>query len=714
MSVTHFWLAVNDTFNIRQAKRTVSFFVTGGILGGIAGSLLTSRLVHSIGPANLLLICPVILLLNLVITNLLYSEQRKIPRTVESGQTKPSYLDSLRTIRGDSYLRILAGLLASAMIVGSLVNYQFKIAIKGAIPNDAARTSFLGTFFLGILLLSALFHLLTTGQVLKRFGIRMGLLMGPTVLLFGTLAVFMVPAAGLIIWACFIRGSDKTFDNTISQSIRELLYIPIPAAIKYEAKIFIDMFVNKLAVGFGAILFWVLYRVCSFADKTAAAQIHQIGIFVIGFALACIVLIWNIYAEYLSAVKRDLSRKWQDAHQVLADHVDLNATRLIVDTLQSREKSSTLYAMNLFQLIQKEKLSPELMTILSFKEDELKVRSMDSLLDVPGDVSYRGIEETLTDKDVVTMVHEVVALDAYESVMEKRLGDLIQNKNASEVERMEAAKLISLLKPTPGVRQCLGRLLQDSSPDVLNYALDSAAYHRLNEHVPLIIPLLGNPMTGNVAQDALAAYGSGIEDVLKTHLQNEAENLEVRNAIPEILARLGSQKAADILSAELIRRREDMEQSLIDALYKIRSNRPRIHFKKKKIMAVVFSLIDKSYSVYLAGVDDQSVAGSPASAQDWKPILSIKIKRIFDLLTLIYQSEDIVKAYQNILQGTKRSVDYSLELLDNILDRDLKLFLFPIIEDLPPEEKARRLRKLAKSLNQHHVSTDIESTNSTF
>lgn len=90
---------------------------------------------------------------------------------------------------------------------------------------------------------------------MKHFGIRPSLLLSPTVLLLGSLAIFLVPPAGLLLWACVLRGSDKTFDNTISQSVRELLYIPIPAGIKYQAKIFIDMFVNKLAVGLAAALF---------------------------------------------------------------------------------------------------------------------------------------------------------------------------------------------------------------------------------------------------------------------------------------------------------------------------------------------------------------------------------------------------------------------------------------------------------------------------
>ncbi len=713
-SVTHFWIAVNDVFNPHQAKRLVGFLVTGGLAGGISGSLLTSRLVHELGPSNLLLACPVLLILTPTIISAVYGERSKIREATESSQTKTgpktSYLESLRLIQSDRYLRFLMGILALAMLVGSLINYQFKIVIKDSIPDDVARTSFLGTFFLGILLLSPIFHLITTEQVLKKLGIRVGLLIAPSVLLMGSLAVFLFPASALLIWACFIRGSDKTFDNTIGQSARELLYIPIPANIKYEAKILIDMFVNKFAVGLGAVLFWTLYRVSSFENKTPFAQVGELGVFVIIFALACIGLTWIIYAEYLSTVKKELSRKWQDAHKVVAEHVDIDATRLIVDTVQSREKSSTLYAMNLFKLVQKEKLSPELIAFLSGKEDELKARSMDSLLDVGGEVFYQGIEEMITENDVEPMVGEIVSLDGYKSVMEKRFNDLISNKNVSEIERMEAARLIGLLEPTPGVLSYLERLLQDPSPDVLNYALSSAAIHRRREHLPIIIALLGNPMIMHVAQDTLAAYGPGIENILKKHLRDSAENLEVRNAIPDVLARLGNQKAADILIAELALGNEDMELEIIDALYKIRSNQPNVSFKKKKIFALVLSLVSKSYKIYLSEAANPPPAGTKTPGLDRKARLDIKVKRIFDLLTLVYPPEDIVKAQQNLMQGTHKSIDFSLELLDNILDQSIKAFLFPIIEDLPPDEKSRRIKKLAESLGQHLAATEREIT----
>ena len=709
MSVTHFWVTVNDTLRLFQAKRLIGFFVTGGLLGGIAGSLLTSVLAPSIGPSNLLLVCPAVLVLTLPIIQSIYSERsgyRLSQEYTRSGSRhRTSYWQGIRAVGESRYVRILAGVLASGMVAGSLINYQFKIVIRKEIPGDIQRTAFLGSFFLAILILSAVFHLTATGRILNKFGIRAGLLVAPSLLLVALLSVFVLPAAGLMAWACMIRGSDKTFDSTISQSVRELLYIPIPGHIKYEAKIFIDMFINKFSVGLGAVLFLVLYRVSSFPLKSTATQIRELGMMVILFTAIWIVLVGIIYQEYLNAVKKDLTRKWEDAETIVARHVDLDATRLILDTLQSRDKSPTLYAMNLFQLFQKQKLSPELIRALSHKEDELKARSMDSLVDVGGEVLYRGIEEEMAESDVGSMVQEVMELDSYESIMSRRFIDFARNRTASEVERMEMARLISLMPSTPEVIRCLECLLQDESPDVLHYALSGATVHLRRELMPLIIPLLGNAATRQMAEDTLAAYGPGIEAMLKRHLQNRQEHLKVRSSIPKVLASFGDQKSADILIAELAQGEAEMEQELVEALYRIHSNNPGIHFRKKKVLPSVLSLIRKSYEGFL-----HSPGGSQAAAEPLQHSISdIRIKRIFDLLALIYPSEDIVKAYQNLLQGTRTSVDYSLELLDNIIDWDIKVFLFPILQDLPPDEREERLRKLAESLDKQIVWKEPES-----
>ena len=197
----------------------------------------------------------------------------------------------------------------------------------------------------------------------------------------------------------------------------------------------------------------------------------------------------------------------------------------------------------------------------------------------------------MSSEDFEVIIREIVALPSYKDVMEKHLSAMSRAKTVDEVARMEAARLTGLMEPTPSVLRSLGRLLTDPSPDVLNYALDSAAIHLQKEQVPLIIPLLGNPTTKQAAQVALVAFGSRVADTLTRHLQNTAERVDVRKAIPEVLARLGRQKAADILVAQLSLGEDALEQELVEALRIVRQSGPDVQFKAAKISAAVLSLI---------------------------------------------------------------------------------------------------------------------------
>ena len=75
MSVTQFWIAVNDVFDPHQAKRLVGLFVTGGLFGGIAGSAVAALATFAriLRPEVLLLVAPVLLALALISVNVVYA-----------------------------------------------------------------------------------------------------------------------------------------------------------------------------------------------------------------------------------------------------------------------------------------------------------------------------------------------------------------------------------------------------------------------------------------------------------------------------------------------------------------------------------------------------------------------------------------------------------------------------------------------------------------
>jgi AAA family ATP:ADP antiporter len=694
MAVTQFWIAVNDVIQPYQAKRLVGRFVTGGLLGGIAGSAVAALAssLRVLRPENLLLICPFALVLALVIVNILYAGQRKIDASAGDVRletpSRVGYLESFRTVLREPYLKLLAGMLASAIIAGTLINYQFKTVVKFVFGEDkAGSTSFIALFFLIILVVSTAVHLLTTGRFLRKYGIGLAVSVAPLVLLAGSLAVFLIPVGFIVLWAVFVRGFDKGFDNTLSQSVRELLYIPVRADIKYKAKLFIDMFINKFATGCAAGLYLILQGVRSFNFRPdqPLAVIRETGLLALVFVGSWFVLTRLVYRRYPDVLKPSIRRIWEKGDKAISEHVNVDETLKVFNTIQSRERSTTLYLMNLFDLVHGKTLTPELKELLGIKRDEIKARAMDALFDVGGSAFFPGLEEAIEDVELQREIDLVFLLPAYQEIMAGRLREIVDS--TSEVDRIEAAKIIGRMVSNDSTLETLGRLLRDPSSEVAVYALESAAIHRHPAHIPFIRPRLADPQLRAEAQKTLAAFGPGIEVLLQPILRSDAEPPDVRRAVPEILARVGSQRAADMLLEELARHEEALEPALVDALYKVRTERPQVRFREKTVRAEVVVLARKACDVVL---------NPPADPAEAKAALEIRVKRVFDLMTLMHHPEDIIRAYQNILRGTAKSADYSLAHLDTLLDPELKGLLGPLIEPLPPEVRAALVRKAMK------------------
>jgi hypothetical protein len=136
----------------------------------------------------------------------------------------------------------------------------------------------------------------------------------------------------------------------------------------------------------------------------------------------------------------------------------------------------------------------------------------------------------------------------------------------------------------------------------------------------------------------------------------------------------------------------------------MKSKDPQICFQRKIIFSEVISVIKKSYLILIEMHDLMSDEKKAYLAKDLESNLARSLKHIFELLSLIYPHDDIIRAYQNICAGTKEALDYSIELLDNILKREIKEILLPLIDDVPFEDKVRRCRKMLKTLEKAELA----------
>lgn len=535
----------------------------------------------------------------------------------------------------------------------------------------------------------------------------MALLIAPLLLLTGSAAVFLFMGV-LFYWAVILKGADKSLAHSLNQSVRELLYIPIPPEIKFKAKVFIDMFVNKLAKGIGAVLILVIFVVFQMRDKPIQDVIQDVvrsmSILVAVFTIIWIILNLLITREYVNIVKRSLKIKWQDADRLIGEKIDVDMTKLVFDTLESKNRSSVLYAMNLFDLVKKDKMSPELKKIISQKSDEIRASSMDSLLDLDGEVLIPEMEDTIDEENLNAQVQEIMSLDVYQELMKDQIDKIVREESKdADVSRMEAAKVMGMMEPSPSLIQSLSRLLRDQSPEVVSYAVESAGKLKRKELVPFIVPHLSNPYIQQVAQKALENYGDKIIGTLKDYLGDTKEDIQLRKAIPEIIAQTDSQRAANILTIEMKKEDKDVEPEIIAAVYKMRSKNPRLTFDEKTIFPKIMNKIIGSHKILIE--IDEMLSGriKEVSNKDLESELARSIRRIFELLSLVYPHEDMIKAYQNICSGARKALDYSLELLDNTVKREIVEVLLPLVEDIPLEDKARRGKKILKAIEKTKI-----------
>ena len=354
------------------------------------------------------------------------------------GVAKVGFGQSFSLVRKSRYLLAMSGMILTAIVVSNLVHFQFQKVAETFFPDKNVRTSFLATFYVIILVISYLLTTFVTSGILKRFGLRFAQMIPPAALLVGSIVSF-IPGINLIVWAVAVKGTDKTLTHSLTQSVREVLYIPIPPDIKYKAKVFIDMFLNKFADGLTGLL---LIGGSLFLRLT----IKEVSALIIAFIFLWGFLNLRVTREYVNIVKKNLQIKWHDADKLIADKIDVDLTKLVFDTLQSRERSSVLYAMNLFDLIKKENLSAELKAIIGRKNSEIQAMSMAAALDVAGGVPVPELEDELEPEALDAAVREITSLDVYQEVMRTHIERAAGERGPEgEVARMESAKVIGLM-----------------------------------------------------------------------------------------------------------------------------------------------------------------------------------------------------------------------------------------------------------------------------
>ncbi len=657
---TQFWFLVNDRFDPRQAKRLVGFLGSGGILGGIAGGLLTGFLAEPGRPEDLLYMAAALLAAGAAAVAVLF---RRLDRSPSGAPAGPSaapaaagFADSFRTVRGDSYLRALAGLAILTGIVSTFIDWQSKAVIDAVPAAKANLASFFGQFNAGLLALTFVFQLVLTSRFLGRFGLRPGLMVYPLALLACSAGVGAWPLLG---WALAIKGADKAFSYSIHQSTRELLYIPVAVERKYRAKVFIDMFLNRFSKTIGAGLLLLLFLLPGGRD-----------IRVVSAASAALIALWialnvRIGRAYGRAVNDRLSEKWKPGEGLVAELTDADTAKTILDAMESRRRSPSLYALHLYDMAREGKLTPDILRFLDEESAALAAPASHPLLDAAGPAWIPGPETELVSAG--TEIREILALPEYQKLMTDYASRVLRDGAGGETARMELAKAAGLMDPLSPLAGRVEDLLVDASPEVVHLAIAAAGRLRRRASVPLLLAKLSDPRSRADAAEALSGYGAAVAGTLGDALLDPDLPTEARRRVAAILSETPDQDCAEALLEALAGGDPVLDRDVIDALDRLRARDPELRFDPDAVRAA-------------AGRETARLAAAHSRAEGFW---------LFKLLGLLVRDEDFARAGQNFAGGTEREAAYALELVDHVLPLELKERVLPVLERLARAEAPR-------------------------
>ncbi|HEX8028391.1 MAG TPA: MFS transporter, partial [Vicinamibacterales bacterium] len=406
--ISQFWTLANDIYDPRQAKRIFGFIGGGSSLGGATGAALTAYLVETIGAKNMLLVSASIMGVCVAIVMFVLKREAAAGTSdaTATGEEKgTSGTEAIALLRSSRHLQVIAMVIAFAAIGAAIIEQQLNMAAaeaKGATNSDAIA-AFLAQVTVYLSLIGFVIQVGLTSRIHRVLGIGFALLILPISL--GTTAVIMLFNRAL--WAPGLaRILDTSLRYTVDKTSREVLFLPLPSELKYRAKPFIDVTMDRFAKGMGALMILVLIKDWGFGfdwQQLSYASLTMVGLWVLTAVAA--------RREYLRSFRRSIEDQVVEPSTLRLNDPDPASVETLVSELAHPEPRRVLYAIDLLDAMDKRRLITPL--LLAHESTDIRARAL-RVADAAGpalaDRWLPGVEKALKDSDSAVRIAAVSAL----------------------------------------------------------------------------------------------------------------------------------------------------------------------------------------------------------------------------------------------------------------------------------------------------------------
>ena len=694
-SVVEFWLFASTIFTVAQGKRLFGLVGSGASFGTFLGATIAAVWARRLPIESLLIVVAGTLAATAVVP--LFLPTAPQARRDHAQQALP-----MATLLKQRYLLHVAALVALSSLTLMLVDFQFKAAAAAAVP--AARlAAFLGLVY-GVLGATALVMQALSGTIVKRFGVAFALGLMPALLIVGGLALPMMSLLGR---ALALRSTDGTLRHSLHRVGMELLYMPLSPKTRTQVKALLDGSVGRFAQATASLVLIGL---------AAAGLTHLLlGILIVGFSAAWLVLAWKIRRPYIERFLSTIDGGTNGDLHVRFPDLEGASLTVLEAALRSPDDRLVLSALELLALQKKQRLVP--IEILNYRSPAVLIKALDVLVESGRTDFAASLVPLLSHEraDVrAAAVRAHVALGAGPELLQRFADDaspivraLVSVKLGDQrrLDQMAMGPIdvrVALLQVTSDP-ELVRRLAASSDPSLLRAA--SQAIRRLGDPalVPLLVDRLGVGSARHAMRETLVGFGAAAVDALERALEDPATELATRRHLPRTLSRIPTARSVAILARNLGRQPDGVVRyKILLGLGRLAADDRTLLPERVPIVAFAIATARRLHELYAwRTLVVRAHAGEPRRATESGRLIvgilgdkiELGMQRLFRLLALLYPEAKVQEVFVALRSADARARAAALEVLENLFSLDLREWVIPLCDDLPDDKRFERIAR---------------------
>jgi ATP:ADP antiporter, AAA family len=711
-------------FDVRQSKRLFGLASSSEIPANVAGYLLASLLVPTIGTGNLLWISLGSLVISLGFLHYLVQGRQDILVSTDEPEQEIDPRSWFEKLVKSKFIFALCITSFLAMTGLMFIEFSFLSRVDAEVSDQETIVYYLSIILGSGQVLAFFIHTFFYSAIQRRFGIRISLFVVPFFLGFLTLIgisgsfisdnTFFITA----IWVIIMVVSDTLKTSLYNNTFMSLLQ-PLPKKLKLNGFAIVGRF-EVVAIGVTGLILILL-------NALNLSSLFEYSSFLLVVLILWIMSIVVLNKRYIQNLEGVLKKRVLEGGVLHLD--DPRTLQLLHEKLDSAFVGESLYALDILCKDNFEKVTELLGTMLSHPVPEVR-REVYRRIELMDIVSLQAqVKKCITTESVPEL--KKLAIHAYCALGEDAVVDEISPYLDAEQDEIQTGALVGLIRfggingiiiagqrlveyvnsEDPDKRvfaasvigevgihnfyHPLLKLLGDENSEVVMEALKAAGKIKHPRLYSSILKSISSPQVFESAVNALIKTGDEAIETFKNEFEISTYNPTYIRRLAFVCGKVGGEKSIRLLKHKINFKNIEVRNQILHSLMLCNyvASTPE---REKVQMAIRQELSDASWLVNC--MDAFSHPEREIERNSFPHIinaLQIELyhikKRLLLLLSFIYDSTDILQAYEVLERRKKEKTANAFEILDVLVTKELSSVILPLLEDFPLGQQMKLL-----------------------